>query len=53
MKRKREISIILDAFKSAGLTVNDTVEKAIASGLKQVREEKYHDRSKKNKEKTQ
>ena len=51
MKRKREVAIILGAFKCAGLVADEAVEKAIISGLKQVRNEKYHDRHKNDKKK--
>ena len=44
----REVAIILGAFKSAGLSTDDAVKKAIENGLKQVRREKYHDRHKNN-----
>ena len=51
MKRKREVNIILGAFKNAGLVADEAVERAIISGLKQVRIEKYNDRHKNDKKK--
>ncbi len=46
MNRKREVSIILGAFKTAGLSTDDAVRNAIENGLKQVRRQKYADRHK-------
>lgn len=47
MKRKREVSIILGAFKAAGISTDDAVRNAIENGLKQIRRQKYADSHKK------
>ena len=52
MKRKREVDILLSALKSVGITADKAAEKAIISGLKQIRNEKYNDRQKRQNNKS-
>lgn len=45
MKRSREEKIMLDALQGTGFEITDSVVVAVSSGLKQIRKEKFEERT--------
>ena len=45
MKRKREVEIICIHLQQTGVLVSDTIKQAVANGLKQIRREKFQEKS--------